>query len=151
MDVYIGTEGFTLPSGFIAKEMTICHSNREYRHLFFKPPYDYTPTEQDLHTIRYTSIKLNQLSFTDGDTPYECISIILDRYKDCTIYCYGTSSANLLQSYLKTTTIINIQDRGFKLPSVLPKPNCFKNHNPRYCSFAKALKIRQIVENGQAP
>ena len=147
MQIYIGIEGFTLTSGFILKEMSICFTNREFRHLLFQQPSNFKLSPRDIVTIRYTTKHLSQLSFTDGDVPYMCIPDILERYKHSTIFTYGECAVNFLQRYLQTSVIVNIQTYGFKMPSVLSKPSCFINHTPRNCSLAKALQIRTFVEN----
>lgn len=146
LELYVASEGFTLPSGFVLKEITILFPNREYKHFLFKQPRSFTPTDNDISTIRYTTTHLNQLSFTEGDIPYNLINSILTPYKDYKIYTYSTVLENLLQTILPTTTIINIQSLGYKLPLTLPKPNCFKNHNPRYCSLAKVRAVCRFVE-----
>ena len=147
MQIYIGIEGFTLTSGFILKEMSICFTNREFRHLLFQQPSNLKLSPRDIFTIRYATQHINRLSFTDGDVPYMCIPDILERYKDSTIFTYGDCALNFLQRYLQTSTIINIKEYRFKMPSALPKPSCFRNHTPRNCSLAKALQIRTFVES----
>ena len=54
MTAYIGIDGFTLPSGFILKEMCILYPNDEYDHYLFKNP-GWQLTEADRRTIRYTT------------------------------------------------------------------------------------------------
>ena len=146
LELYIAGDGFTLPSCFILKELTILLPDREFKHFIFKQPDWFCPTAQDNITIRYTTTYLNQLSFTAGDIPYNIIDGILTPYKDYKIYTYSAIIQNYLQNILPTTTIINIQLFGYKLPPVLPKPNCFKNHNPRYCSLAKVKAVCKFVE-----
>lgn len=147
MELYIAGEGFTLPSGFVLKEMTILFSNREYKHFIFKKPENIILTAKDKRTIRYTTSYFNNLSFTEGDIPYNIIDDILSPYKNYTIYTYSNIFTSFLKKRLPTSVVINIQTLGFNLPKNLPKPNCFKNHNPRYCSLAKALNIRKVVED----
>ena len=147
MELYIAAEGFTLPSGFVLKELTIIFQNREYKHFMFKNPDNFYPTRKDLETIRYTTKHKNQLSFTEGDVPYNLINDILAPYKDYKLYTYSGVFCSFLQKRLPTTTVLNIQSFGHYLPLKLPKPTCFRNHNPRYCSLAKALKILKVVQD----
>lgn len=147
MELYIAGEGFTLPSGFILKEMTIIFPNREYKHFMFKNPDNFFPTARDNKTIRYTTKNFNQLSFTEGDVSYNLIDDILTPYKNYKLYTYSDIFCSFLEKRLPTTAVTNIQDFGHKLPATLPKPNCFKNHNPRYCSLAKALRVLKLVED----
>ena len=149
LELYITAEGYTLPSGYILKELSILFPNREYKHFIFKKPDSFIPTDKDNYTIRFTTDKLNQLSFTEGDIPYNIINDILTPYKDYRIYTYSYPFQKFLQNILPTTTLINIQSCGYKLPEYLPKPNCFKNHKARYCSLAKAKAVSRFVESGQ--
>lgn len=128
------------------KEITILFPNREYKHFIFEKPDCFKPTQQDYITIRYTTENLNQLSFSEGDTPYNTIESILTPYKNYKIHTYSDIFQSFLQNILPTTTIINIQTLGYKLPKKLPKANCFRNHNPRYCSLAKVKAVSNFVE-----
>lgn len=147
MSLLITTEGFTLPSGYYVKELTILLPNGDYKHLMFKKPDYYIPTAIDERTIRYTTEKLNGLPFSEGDVPYDLIHEILKPYENFTIYTYSNISAKFLRDYLPLTTIFNVQDRDFQMPPELPKANCFKSsHRSRYCSLAKALAVRKYME-----
>lgn len=146
-ELYIAAEGFTLPSGYVLKELTIIFPSREYKHFMFKKPDHFYPSPKDLKTIRYASQHFNQLSFTEGDIPYNLISNILTPYKEYTMYTYSDIFVTFLKRRLPTTSVINIQTFGYKLPKTLPKPNCFRNHTARYCSLAKAKQILKILEN----
>ena len=77
MDVYIGMEGFTLPRGFIVKELCMMYQNEEFSHFLFKAPLNTTLSDVDQRTVRYTTDKLNRLSWHDGNVPFECLSNIL--------------------------------------------------------------------------
>ena len=148
MELVIAAEGFTLPSGYVLKEMSIIFFNREYKHFLFKKPTNFLPTPKDIITIKYTTNRFNGLSFLEGDVPYNLIEDILTPYKDYKMYTYSYIFKNFLQNILPSTTIINIQTYEKKLPANLPKPNCFRNHKARYCSLAKAKEILKIVEMG---
>ena len=147
MEAYIAMEGFTLPSGFVIKELTILYTNGEYDHHLFLPPTSRYLSEVDKTTIRYTTSKINQLSWTDGAIPYSCVDDILNKLKDCKIFTFSGISLKTLQKYLPTAVIINIQDFGFEMPSLLPHPHCFRAHSHRYCAKAKAFAIKHFMEN----
>lgn len=146
MELVIAAEGFTLPSGYVLKEMSIIFFNREYKHFLFKKPTNFLPTPKDIITIQYTTKHFNQLSFLEGDVPYNLIEDILTPYRDYKMYTYSDIFRKFLQNILPSTTVTNIQTYGKKLPATLPKPNCFRNHRARYCSLAKAKAILKIVE-----
>ena len=149
MEVYIGIDGFTLPSGFIAKEICFMYPNGEFCHLLFKPPVNQNLTRADERTIRYTTSNLNNLVYQDGDVPYECLNDILQTVQLYVIYTYSEVALRFLQSVLPTSIITNIQTQGFKMPSTLPDPACFRRHNCRYCAKAKAIAVKNFVESGQ--
>ena len=150
MDAYVGLEGYTLPSGFIVKELTIIYTNAEYSHYIFEKPDNIVLSPQDEKTVRYATRHLNSLSYGDGDIPYNQLGPILGKLKDFTIYTYSLVASNLIQNFLPTTVVINSQDLGHKIPKHLPNPNCFRLHqNYRYCAKAKAAEVKDFVENGQ--
>ena len=144
MSVVIGVEGYTLPSGFVMKELCMLFPNGEYNHFLFAKP-DMELTEGDLRAMRYTTENLNNLSYDDGDTPYNLIGEILEKVKDCRISTYSEISLKTLQKFLPTTLIVNVQNRGFKMPAVLPKYDCFRNHNSRYCAKSKAFEVMKYL------
>lgn len=144
MSVVIAIEGYTLPSGFIMKELCMLFPNGEYNHfLFAKPEMDLT--ERDLRAMRYTTENLNNLSYDDGDIPFNLIGQILEKVKDCRIFTYSEISLKTLQTYLPTTSIINVQSRGFKMPPALPTSGCFRDHNQRYCAKAKSFEVMKYL------
>ena len=147
MDVYIGTEGFTLPNEFLIKEICVYFENNEYNHYLFKPPPNHRLTEVDERTIRYTTNRINGISYHDGDVPYGIMDEVLSRYREYTIYTYSQVALNLLQRALPTTVIINVQELGFKLPSELPDPVCCRQHPARYCAKAKAIAVKNFCKN----
>jgi hypothetical protein len=140
-------EGYTLPSGFIVKELCLLYSNWEFCHLLFKPPTNQNLSEGDRRTIRYTTTNLNQLVYHDGDVPYECLHDILTKVRLHKIYTYSDVAQRFLQHILPTAIITNIQAQGFTMPSMLPDPACFRLHNPRYCAKAKAIAVKRFVES----
>ncbi len=61
MEAYVAIEGFTLPSGFVLKELAVIYANGEYdHHLFAPPPCEFfILTDADKRTIRYTTGNLS--------------------------------------------------------------------------------------------
>ena len=150
MDAYVGIEGYTLPAGYILKELVIIHPNTEYAHYLFKKPDDFVLSHQDEKTVRYATRYLNSLNYADGDTPYQQLESILQKLSDCTIYTYSEVATKLIQELLPTTVVINTQDLGQKLSKQLPDSGCFRIHlNYRYCAKAKALSIKDFIEKDE--
>ncbi len=147
MNVYIALDGYTLPSGFIVKEICIMFPNGEYNHFLLKAPKNQYLTDVDKRTIRYTTAHLNNLSYDDGDFPYENIDDIFAKFSEYRIYTYSETSLKFLQNSLQTSVIINIQNQGFQMPTVLPDPICCRVHNNRYCAKAKAIAVKSFIES----
>ncbi len=147
MEVYIAVDGYTLPSGFIVKELCVMFKNSEYNYYLLKPPANRQLSDMDKGTIRYTTTHLNNLSYYDGDFPYENLHEILSRYREYRIYTYSDVAVKLLHRLLPTSVTINIQDLGFKMPAMLPDAACCRVHNPRYCAKAKSISIKNFVES----
>ena len=147
MEVYIAVDGYTIPSGFIVKELCIMFPDEEYNYFLFKPPTNRYLTEADKRTIRYTTSHLNNISYHDGDVPYEFLQEIISRYRQYKIYTYSEVAVKLLQTTLSTSVLTNIQNMGFNMPSTLPNPACFRKHNPRYCAKAKAIAVKNFLKN----
>lgn len=147
MEAFVAIEGFTLPSGFVLKEFAVIYGNNEYDHYLFAPPAGMCLTDADERTIRYTTCKLNNLSWTDGSTPYGYIDEILDKLKDYKIFTFSAIALRTLQRSLPTSVIINIQDFSFEMPNTLPNPRCFRAHNYRQCALAKAFAVKKFMES----
>ena len=147
MNIFVGIEGFTLPSRFVIKELCIQYANEEFSHFLFKQPKDLKLSEIDERTIRFTTNKVNQLNFHDGDIPYEIIGEVLSRYREYTVYTYGDEAVHSLQKYLPTTVVLNVQGQGFKLPLELPNSFCGRTHRARYCAKAKSVAIKNFCES----
>ena len=142
-------EGFTIPSGYIIKELTVINDkNNEYQHFHFNAPKDFQPTPSDIYTINYATKHLNQLSFSDDSLlPYVAINAILQNLEKHTIYVAGHSAHKFITSHLPLSNIIDITTTlDFKYPPVLQPADCFKTHRPRYCSLAKAWYIKSFME-----
>lgn len=146
MKIYIAAEGFQLKRLYVLKELHVLGENEEYKHFFFKAPLTLEPDEVDRKTIRYTTRNLSQLSWSEGDVPYEAIRPILQKFENHTLYTYGYTTTNFLKTILPTTVIIDTRDYQLQMPKEIPKQRCFYNHCPRYCAMAKAHVIKQHVE-----
>ena len=144
MKIIISIEGYTLTSGFIIKEICYIYQNGEYNHYLIRNP-ERPLTENERRTVRYTTQHLNNLDYFEGDIPYTLIPSLLSHLRDYKLYTYSDIAVKVLQSYLPTTSIENIQDQGYKMPCILPNPGCFKMHNPRYCAKSKALKVKRYL------
>ena len=141
-------EGFTIPSEYIIKELTVINDkNDEYQHFHFNAPKDFQPTPSDLYTINYTTKHLNQLSLSDDSLlPYTAINAILQNLEKHTIYVAGHSAHKFIKSHLPLSNIIDITSTlDFKYPLILRPAGCFKTHRPRYCSLAKAWCIKNFL------
>ena len=147
MNVYITTDGYTLPSGFIVKEICCMFPNGEFNHNLLKPPVNWNLSELDKRTIRYTTRNLNNLSFHDGWYPYENMNEIFERFQEYHIYTYSDVTLRLIQQFLPTTVVVNVQDIGFEMPDSLPDAVCFRAHNARYCAKAKCIAIKNFIES----
>ena len=145
-------EGFTLPSGYVIKELTALNvSNDEYQHFHFNAPENFKPTHTDLQTINYATRYLNQLSLSDDSLlPYAAITAILQNLVKHTIYVAGHSAYSFIKSHLPLSNIIDITSTlNFKYPKILNSADCFKTHRPRYCSLAKARCIKKFMLQGE--
>ena len=90
MDAYIGIEGYTLPTGFIAKELTVIFPNTEYTHYLFERPANFVLSQRDEKTVRYATRYLNNLIYADGDIDIlDFLSLdIYPRYYFSNIYLF---------------------------------------------------------------
>ena len=138
--VILTLEGFTLPSGYIVKELTIVFDDDSYQHFHFNAPKDFFPTAKDLRTINYVRRHLNGLSLSnDCLLPYTSINDILNNLSSCKIYVAGNSAHQFIMAYLPLNNIIDIcREYNFKYPEELLPMDWFKQHKPRYCSHSKA-------------
>ena len=146
MNIVICTEGFQLKDSYILKELTILSMGEEWKHFFFLPPAIKLSTN-DKAWIRHSTRYCHELSWSDGDIPYTLIQPILEKFKDLTIYSYGQYDTNLLEEFLPTSVIVNIQREGYTLPNSIKKRNCFNNHNPSRCALAKAHAVKEYMLN----
>ena len=147
--MFLALEGFTLPSGYIIKELSVIFDNDNYQHFHFKPPTNFYPTNEEHYTINYTTTYLNQLYLMDDSLlPYSTINDILKNLSSHTIYVAGQSAYNFIKAKLPMTRVINICIKNnFEYPKQLSKSNCFKDHNPRYCSLSKCKYIKNFMIN----
>ena len=146
MEVYIAGEGYDIHSGFLLKEMCVMFSNKEYSQFVFKTD-DVVLSEGDYKAIRDAVKHTSKLSFHDGDIPSHLVCDILERYQEYTIYTYSEEMCDFIQHHLPTTIVINVQDKGLTLKEQLPDPICFRRHPPNFCAKAKAIEIRNFMDN----
>ena len=142
-------EGFTLPSDYIVKELTVVFDSGNHEHFHFKAPPGFQPTATDLRTIKFASNYLNQLTLEDQSLlPYSAIDTILQAVASNTIYVAGNSAYNFMTAKLPFTKVIDIcKTYNFIYPKDLPPTNCFKRHRYRYCSLAKAEYIKSFMRD----
>ena len=98
MNIYIATSGYRLPSSFIVKEICCLFPNGEYNHYILKPPTNWDLSDVDKRTIRFATKNLNNLSYHDGDIPYENIEAIFTRYQEYQVYTYSSVTFKLVQN-----------------------------------------------------
>ncbi len=141
-------EGFTLPSGYLIKELTVCMDNGEMQHFHFEAPPNFYPSEMELRTIRFANKHLNQLSLHEGNLlPYSTIDDILQKMASNTVYVAGSAAFNLVSSKLPSTLVLDVCSLyNFKYPNELPYTSCMKRHRARYCSFSKCLFIKDFLD-----
>ena len=117
MNIYIATSGYRLPSSFIVKEICCLFPNGEYNHYILKPPTNWDLSDVDKRTIRFATKNLNNLSYHDGDIPYENIEAIFTRYQEHQVYTnYSSVTFKLVQNILPTIIIVIVQSLGFQMP-----------------------------------
>ena len=146
MRVVIGLDGYTLKSGFIAKELVILFSNGEFEHYIFNN-LPTMLTQDEFRTVRYVTKNLSGLNYRDGMVDYSLLGEIFKRISNFHVYTYGDLCTKVLQSYLPTTLISNVQHMGFTMPSILEDRGCFKKHvKYRYCAKSKAFTINDFVK-----
>ena len=144
MKVVIAMEGFTAPSGYILKELCIMYPDGEFNHYLFTKPLSMF-TEDDLRAINYATENLSKLPLEDGAVPYNEIDSILEKEREHYIYTYSEVAKKVLQTYLPTSFVENVQQKGFQMPKQIPNSHCFRNHNQRYCAKAKAIAVRNFM------
>ena len=145
-EVFVGAEGYCLSTRFIVKELSILSDDDEFDHFILSKPVDYQCTPADSVTINYVSRYINSLSFEDGDISYDILPTIIGKLKNHRIYCYGRITQKMLQSYLPTTTVIDIQEMGYRMEKTLLPRSCGRNHPSRFCSLSKAYAIKQFIK-----
>ena len=138
MEVFVGIEGFTLPSGFVAKEVCFLYPNWEFCHLLFKPPCDRHLSNIDRRTIRWTTNNLNNIFYQDGEVPYECLHDILKTLQLHTIWTYGEVAQRFLQDFLPTSIITNSLAHYYHTAHILN--DIIKNHE------LEAFVLLSIIE-----
>ena len=149
--MFLALEGYNLapPTGYIIRELTVICDNDDYQHFHFRAPDNFHPTDKEKRTIKYTTTHLNQLYINDTALlPYSTLNYILKNLSSNTIYVAGQCAYNFIKSKIEFSNVIDIcMDYNFTYPKTLPKSNCFKDHNPRYCSLSKCKYIKNFMIN----
>ena len=142
-------EGFTLPSKYIIKELTVISDSGDYQHFHFKTPLGFKPSAIDSRTIKFASTYLHQLSLDDQSLlPYSTIDTILEAVASHVLFVAGNSAYDFVTTKLPFTKVIDICAKyNFTYPKELPPINCFKRHRYRYCSLAKADCIKSFMSS----
>ena len=140
-------EGYVLPGRYIIREMTIIFSEEHHQHFFFQLPLNLKLSSVDTKTIQYCVKNLNNFSLADFNVlPYSMVDVILSSLNGHKIYVAGSAAYNFAGLKMPKSTIIDIcVDFNFKYSSELTTEICFKKHNPRYCSLAKARFIQKFL------
>ena len=147
MNIFVSMEGFQIGRAFIPKEVTILSEGEEWKHFLFLPP-TMVLSSIDHRTIRHATRNLHQLTWTDGDVPYSMLYPILTKFRDSTVYTYGSSTTNFLKEALPTSVIVDVQKEGFEMPGILFKRCCFSTHDARQCSLVKAHAVKEFTFTG---
>ena len=140
-------QGFNLTTGFLTKELTVMTPNRNFAHWLFLKPKDRALSNTDELTVKYSSEKLHQLQYTDGNVSYtELDRILKELAKFDKIYTYGHVAAEFLSKNLPSTKVIDTMDIGCSLPKdSKDKTDCGRKHNARYCSLWAAFKMYSFL------
>ncbi len=146
ISVIASFEGFSLRHTYIIKEATFLFPDGHYHQYLFAPP-DLHLTPADRTTVQWTTRNLNGLHWEDGLLPYHTLPEILQRISSCCrIYAHGSMARKFLAEQLPRSLIVDTSLDG-KYPATLRAAPCGRDHNPRYCSLAKALYIRDNFVN----
>ena len=141
--VFVAAEGFQLPGGFFAKEVTIQTEAEDiYEHFVFKAPRSHFVTFRDQQIIWWTKYNLNSLDWDDGRLPYEQLNEVLQTISGCRIVVTDNNARRWLRSFLPTA---HIEELGGKIPTDLARVQCGRFHllGGRRCSLAKAKYLRR--------
>ena len=140
----VSLDGFSL-SSYVIKEMTIIKLDGGFDHFLFAPP---SPISQrssyERRTIQYTTRRLSQIGWDDGDLSYSTLFQLLKQIPaGSEIICHGNMAREFLRKNLNPgVTIRDTAREGKKYPDDLPHDvSCGRVHNHRYCSLVKGLYI----------
>ena len=144
----VSLDGFALTDHFVVRECTVMESNGDYEHFRFAAPTNFQTSSNDRRIIQFTSMHLSKIPYFDQSLlPYETVFKILQKLSSKKLYCAGNQAHKFLREALPLTTIVDVSIKmGFKFPTVLNGANCGRRHNPRYCSLAKALCMKEFLE-----
>ena len=144
--VFVAVEGYSLPNGFVVKELTVIKNNSDVDHFIFMKP-DVVFTAAETKTIAWTTKYLNGLKLTDGHIPYNTVPHIISQLSHSKIFCYGSLTTKFLRSIIPLGYIIDVQLKGFSLPKNLKDSHlrCGRSHPIRFCAMAKANAIKNFI------
>ncbi len=139
--VIVSVEGYSLPDGYVIKELTIMSMSGDYTHVTFKPPpMPLSPVDQ--RTIDYACRYLNGLFWEEGLLPYTMLPGILETLRGAELICHGVMASTWLKKVCPNSRIRDTSTQQQKFPRTIPFwTSCGKNHNTRYCSLHKAHYI----------
>lgn len=138
------------PKMFIVKELTIIYNDMgEYEHFMFDTPTDVYPTPNDWKTINFATKHLHQLKWVDSSLlPYKTVAEIFKQLTADVIYVAGNITHDYVKTMVPNANIVDVCTVfDFKYPKTLPDSHCFRRHNPRHCSKAKAFYIKKTIGN----
>lgn len=146
----LSLEGYCLSAtNYIVKELTTIYDDG-YEHFLFDAPEGVYPTEQEWRTINFAAKYVNQLKYTDKSLlPYSMVHEIFKRLANYNgiIYVAGNVTYDFVKSQIPLGNVIDVfKLYDFQYPKVLPSSDCFKMHNPRYCSKSKARYLKISLE-----
>ena len=141
-------EGYVLPQRYIIRECTIIFDDRHYQHFHFKLPDNLNLTKVDNRTIKYCTKYLNELPLGSLNVlPYSTLDVILKSLDGQKVFVAGSAAFSFASTKMTKSTVIDTcQENNLKYPSTLPSEDCFKSHNPRYCSLSKAKFIQKFLK-----
>ena len=149
--VIVAVEGFqTENGGLILRELTIIFSDGSEQHFQFKNPDNFLLNESEMKTAKFCQKHLNGFSPTNDEhccLPYAVYPKILERIRNCRIYCAGDQTRRFFTVNLPNAHVVDACSVfDFHYPKELENPRCFKLHRYRFCALAKARYLAQTLE-----
>lgn len=135
----------------LIKEMTILElESSKLQHYIFKPKFHYLKLNTQAKIQNFYNYKyINGLRWIDGTLDYKEIYNILINFVDKVIIVKGVDKKQILQSYLPTTNIIDL-DMNKSLEVCLDPGICCKLHENRLklrCAYKNVFKIKKYMND----